>query len=223
MRKIVIVVLLAMGGAVATAPAKTKKEPSLSKLFCHARFAYVETYEGDLNPNIARQYPSDYDAATGVEQRLQQWGRYSLTQTEQQADLVFVVWKARPEGNRLPGQPTQMPPISVPQIPDPGTGQTPGNPQGTPGQSPGNPRGTPGQPPGGGPDGAGVSHGGPGAGVYPTNDQLAVYLPQSDENQQAPLWKKTEKDGLSEPRMTLFGELADAVDDACSDAGKGSQ
>lgn len=222
MRRVVVFgVLLAMGGAVAVAPAKTKKDAGLSKLFCHARFATVQTYEGELNPAVARQYPSDYDAAVGVQQRIRQWGRYTLLYDNQQADLVFVVWKARPEGNRLPGQPTQMPPMSVPQMPDPGTGQNPGNPQGTPGQNPRNPQG---QNPGGmgGPDGVGLSNGGPGVAVYPTKDQLAVYLPQSDENQQSPLWKKSEKDGLQSPRMTLFGELADAVDDACSDA-KGSQ
>jgi hypothetical protein len=224
MRKTVLVVLMAMGGVVATAPAKTKKEAELSKLFCQARYVYVETYEGDLNPEIARQYPVDYDAAVGVEQRIQGWGRYKLASGQQQADLVFVVWKARPEGNRLPGQPTQMPPVSVPQMPDPGTGQNPRNPQGAPGQNPGgmpgqNPQGMPGQNPGGGPDGVGVSHGGPGVAVYPTNDQLAVYQ-AGDESLGAQLWKKQEKDGLKEPRMTLFGELADAVDDACSDAGK---
>ena len=32
--------------------------------------------------------------------------------------------------------------------------------------------------------------GGPGVAAYPWNDELAVYLPQSEENQQAPLWKK---------------------------------
>ncbi|HTW48935.1 MAG TPA: hypothetical protein VMD92_13370 [Acidobacteriaceae bacterium] len=209
MRNSVFVVLLALVGVAATAPAKTKKEAGLSKLFCQARYAYVETYEGVPDARIAQEYPVDYDAAVGVQERLQKWNRYTLANEEQQADLVFVVWKARPEGNRLPGQPTQMPPIHPQQIPDPGTGagQNPGSPQGMPGQGPGGM---------GGPDGGGISHGGPGVGVYPVNDQLAVYQPQSDENLQTPIWKKSEKDGLKEPRMTLFGELADAVDDACS-------
>ena len=68
----------------------------------------------------------------------------------------------------------------------------------------------------GGPDGAGVSHGGPGFALYPPNDQLAVYQPQSDESLQGALWKKSGKDGLKEPEMTLFGDWADAVDEACA-------
>jgi hypothetical protein len=208
MRKIAFVALLATAGAVVTAPAKTKKEPSLSKLFCQASYVSVETWEGPPDARLQLQYPLDFDAAVGVEQRIQQWGRYKLVDERQQADLVFVVWKARPGGNRLPGQPTQMPPVSAPPTTDPGVGQAP-NPRnpGMPGQSPG---GT------GGPDGVGVSNGGPGVAVYSPNDQLAVYQPQSDEGLQAPLWKKTEKDGLKEAHMTLFGQLADAVDDACS-------
>jgi hypothetical protein len=213
MRRSVVVVLVALGGVTVTAPAKAKKEAPLSRMFCQARYVYVETYEGAINPDIARQYPADYDAAVGVQQRIERWDRYKLAYEEQQADLVFVVWKARPEGNRLPGQPTQMRPVTMPQIPGTGTGPSPG-------QNPRNPQGTPGQTPGdtGGPDGAGISRGGPGVAVYPPNDQLAVYQPQGDGSLAAPLWKKTEKDGLKEPRMTLFGQLADAVDDACSNA-----
>lgn len=220
MRNSLLVVLLALAGVVVNAPAKTKKEAPLSKLFCQARYVYVQTYEGPPDIQIARQYPADYNAALGVEQRIRKWNRYTLSNEEQQADLVFVVWKTRPEGNRLPGQPTQMPPLSGPGMPDPGTGptgpggpgQNPGSPQGAPGQNP------PGRNPGGmsGPNGVGVSNGGPGVGVYPMNDELAVYQPQSDESLHAPIWKKSEKDGLKEPNMTLFGQLADAVDDACS-------
>ncbi|MGC2635910.1 MAG: hypothetical protein WA294_01950 [Acidobacteriaceae bacterium] len=208
MRKSVLVVLLAIGGVAVTAAAKTKKSPPLSQLFCQARFVYVKTYEGAPDARTAQQYPGDYDAAIGVQQRLQRWNRYSQVIAEQQADLVFVVWKARPEGNRLPGQPTQMPPVSAPQVPDPGTGTQP---------TPRSPNGAPGQDPGGmgPPDSVGVSNGGPGIAAYPSKDQLAVYQPESDEDLHAPLWKKTETDGLSEPRMTLFGQLAHAVDDAC--------
>jgi hypothetical protein len=67
----------------------------------------------------------------------------------------------------------------------------------------------------GGPDGVGVSHGGQGVATYPPNDELAVYQPQSDESLQSSLWKKSEKDGLKDPNMTLFGDFADAVDEAC--------
>jgi hypothetical protein len=218
MRSAVLLGVLVLGGVVGTAPAKTKKEAPLSQLFCHAQYVYVETYEGDPDSQAAREYPDDYNAALGVQQRLQKWGRYRLVYEEQQADLVWVVWKQRKGGNRLPGQPTQMPPMSMP--PGPGTGPNPGG----PGQNPGAPGG-PRQNPGGvGPDGVGTSNGGPEVGmVWPVSDQLAVYMPQSDMNQQSPIWKKSEKDGLSEPDMPLFGKIADAVDDACSNSTTGSK
>jgi hypothetical protein len=59
--------------------------------------------------------------------------------------------------------------------------------------------------------------------VWPVNDQLAVYMPENDESLQSPLWKKSEKDGLSEPDMPLFGKIADAIDDACSKSTSGSK
>jgi len=59
--------------------------------------------------------------------------------------------------------------------------------------------------------------------VWPVHDQLAVYMPQNDESLDAPIWKKSEKDGLSEPDMPLFGKIADAVDDACSTAVRSSK
>jgi hypothetical protein len=215
MRKSVLMLALVMGGVVGTAPAKTKKEAPLSQLFCHAQYIYVQTYEGDpLNPEVAWE---DRDAATAVQQWLERWGRYTLVYQPQQADLVWVVWKERKGGNRLPGQPMGVPPVGEPQTTDPGTGRSP---TGRPGQPPGqnNPAGS------GGPDGVGTSNGGPGVGVvWPVHDQLAVYMPQNDESLDAPIWKKSEKDGLSELDMPLFGKIADAVDDACSTAVRSSK
>jgi hypothetical protein len=213
---------LFLGGAVGTAPAKAKKDAPLSKLFCHARYAYVRTYEGDPDANAAREYPQDYDAAIAVQQRIQRWGRYTLVYEQKSAELVFAVWTERKEGNRLPGQPTGMPPMSGPRVPDPGTGGPGGS---SPGSYPGGPiSGGPGQNPGGidGPDGAGGSRSGGGrplgAEIVPPGDLLAVYTPSGDETLSSPIWKKSEDGGL-QPPMHLFAELADAVDDACSDPG----
>ncbi len=218
MRNAVVVGMMVLCGVVGTAPAKTKKEAALSKLFCHAQYVYVQTYEGDPDSQTAREYPDDYNAAVGCSSDLQKWGRYTLVYEQQQADLVWVVWKQRKGGNRWPGQPSQMPPMSMP--PGPGAGPNPGGPGQNPGgvgQNPAGPGGTRQNPGGISPDGVGTSNGGPEAGmVWPVNDQLAVYMPQSDESQESPIWKKSEKDGLSEPDMPLFGKIADAVDDACS-------
>ena len=54
--------------------------------------------------------------------------------------------------------------------------------------------------------------------MFPVDDQLAVYMPPGNESLSAPIWKRSQKDGLKEPDMPLFRQLADAVDDACSDA-----
>jgi hypothetical protein len=222
MRKSVLVLALMLGGVVGTAPAKSKKEASLSKIFCHAQYVYVETYEGDtLNPNVAQE---DYDAATAVQKRIQRWGRYLLVYQQQQADLVWVVWKERKGGNRLPGLPTGLPPVGGnPQTTDPGIGRST---TGGPGRNPGQPSGAPEQNSGisDGPDGVGFGRSGEGAPlegeIVPPGDRLAVYMPPGDESPSSPIWKKSEKGGL-EPPMHLFAELADAVDAACADPNAG--
>lgn len=213
MRKGVLLAAVVLGGMAATAPAKTKKEAVIPKLFCNAQYVTVQTYEGDPDAWLARQYPSDYDAAIGVQNRIEHWGRYHMVYSPgaQSVDLIFVVWKERKTGNRLPGQPTEMPPMGGPR--EPGSGG--------PGQNPGQPQ-RPGQGPGvdDGPGDVGVSHGGgPGiGGVFPVDDQLAVYTSFGDQNTSAPLWRYSLKDGLKEPNMPLFRKFADAVDDACSDS-----
>jgi hypothetical protein len=220
MRNGVLLVVVVLGGVAAAAPAKTKKEEVIPKLFCNAQYVSVQTYEGAPDVYLARDYPSDYDAAVGVQNRIEGWGRYRLVYASsitQSVDLIFVVWKERATGNRLPGQPTEMPPVGGPREPGPGTG-APGQNPGQPGQ----PQRYPGQGPGvdDGPGNVGVTQGGgPGVGgVFPVDDQLAVYTMFDDQHTSAPLWKHSLKDGLKEPNMPLFRKFADAVDDACSDS-----
>src|ERR1035438_1572932 len=93
MRKSALVGLLVLGGMVGTAPAKAKKDPPVSKLFCQARYVYVETADGDgLNPNVL---PEDRDAADALQQHLQDWKRYVLVIRRDEADLVWVVRTGR--------------------------------------------------------------------------------------------------------------------------------
>jgi hypothetical protein len=218
MRKGVVLAGVVLCGVAATSPAKTKKEEVIPKLFCNAQYVSVATYEGDPDAYLAREYPSDYYAAVGVQGRIEKWGRYHVLyqQDQQGVDLVFVVWKERKTEDRLPGQPTEMPPVGSPREP----GQGSGGPGQNPGQ-PGQPQRWPGQGPGadGGPGDVGASHGGPGVGVvFPLEDQLAVYATFGDQSTSAPLWRHSLKDGLKEPNMPLFRKFADAVDDACSDS-----
>jgi hypothetical protein len=216
MKRGIVLVFVVLGGITVTAPAKKKKEEGLPKLFCNAQYVKVQTQEGEPGPWLAAEYPSDYNAAVGVENRIEHWGRYTVIYqpSPQSVDLVFVVWKERKTGNRLPGQPTEMP-GGGPRRP----GSGPGGPGQYPGQ-PGQPQGNPGEGPGiGGEPGDVGGIPGPGVGVmFPVDDQMAVYMTQGDGSLSAPLWRHSEKDGLKEPNMPLFRKFADAVDDACSDS-----
>ncbi len=96
MRNSAVFAVIVLTAVVGTAPAKTKKKAPVPKVFCNASFVSVQTYEGDPTGWIQRDYPSDYSAAIGVENRLKQWGRYTVVYPPQPVDLVFVVWKERP-------------------------------------------------------------------------------------------------------------------------------
>jgi len=219
MRNGVVLAAVALSGIAMTAPAKTKKEEVIPKLFCNARYVSVTTDEGDPDAYLAREYPSDYHAAVGVQDRIEQWGRYRVIYppSVQAVDLIFVVWKERKSGNRIPGQPTEMPPMGGPREPGSGPagpGQNPGQPgegQAGPGQGPGV---------GNGPGDVGATRAGERGigGIFPADDQLAVYTLFDNQSPSAPLWKHSLKDGLRQPDMPLFRKFADAVDDACSDS-----
>jgi len=72
---------------------KKPKKSSVSALFAHARYAYVEATDGnEFRPNL---YPADRQAIADVENALNQWNRYVLTTYRDEADLVFVVRKGR--------------------------------------------------------------------------------------------------------------------------------
>lgn len=229
MRKSGVVVLVVMGGVALTACAKKKKDARLPQLFCQAQFAYVQTFEGELGPEVAREYPQDYDAANALQERLQDWKRYTLTMNRGEADLVFVV-----RTGRVAGGLTNSPyPMQVPSVPG-ASAQARVPIGGGPGSMPGggDQNGPyPGAPGGGGPGSGGPGASGPGqpdvngmppmgtggmgAEAGPPNDWLAVYMKPGDQAQQAPIWEHSEKDGLQGP-MPLFQKIKDAVESQCS-------
>jgi hypothetical protein len=234
MRKSGMVALVVMGGVALTACAKKKKD-ELPQLFCQAQFVYVQTYEGELGPAVAEDYPHDYDEAQALEQRLQDWRRYTLTMNRNEADLVFVVRAGR-VANGVNNNPYPMPvpnvPGSDPQAQVPITGNPGrvgvGGPAGQGGPGMGGPGA--GGPGGGGPGtgpgadgqvGPGMGPGmgrGMGGDVGPPNDWLAVYMKpgdQSEETLHAPIWEHSERDGLQGP-MPLFQKIKDAVESQCS-------
>ncbi|HTW46618.1 MAG TPA: hypothetical protein VMD92_01650 [Acidobacteriaceae bacterium] len=208
-----LVVLLVMGGAVATAPAKNKKNAHLPQLFCQARSVYVQTVDGDpLRPQVV---PEDRAAANALIAQLQGWKRYAVVTEPQQADLVWVVRAGRvaPLGAGNSGS------NSGAANSDPsGMGANPGG----PGMSRGGQGGMNGP---GGPGsmspsdsmdaGASGNRGAGGSAIGSPDDILAIYQRPNGGPLSSPLWQRNQHNGLESPRMPLFEQIRTAVDSTC--------
>ena len=102
-----------------------EKQPPAA--FKSAMFVYVQAEDGDATRS--KLSPADRMAISDVQDGLRDWNRYTLTTSEADADLIFVVRKGRldslpgsggvPFGSPLPRVPIGRP-GSNPQ--DPGTG-----------------------------------------------------------------------------------------------------
>jgi hypothetical protein len=221
MRNWVLVLLVVVGGVVSSAPAKTKKEAPLSKLFCQARYAYVATADGDvIDPNAT---PEDRDAAAELEGLLKDWNRYTLVVHRREADLVFVVRTGRAVGVGVGTGGASTDSTVTARIgsgpngpgeggPGPGAGGTPN--LGTNGQDPGDSAG-----------GAGRGNrGAVAAEAGNPDDMLTIYMGPGDGTpQHAWLWRRSEADGLQAPNMPLFQQIRSAVDAGCqAQAAQGS-
>jgi hypothetical protein len=210
-----LVVLVLMGAAVATAPAKNKKDAQLPQLFCQARYVYVQTVNGDpLRPDVV---PEDRTAANALIAQLQGWKRYQVVTEPQQADLVWVVRTGRAvslgAGNNGGGFGSNG--GAANQDPS-GTITNPGGPNmsrggqgglnGPGGMSPGDSMGA----------GANGNRGGAGSALGSPDDILAIYQRPNGEPLTSPLWQKTQHNGLESAKMPLFGQIRTAVDAACA-------
>jgi hypothetical protein len=219
MRKSALILVLVLSGAVGTAPAKAKKDAPVSKLFCQARFVYVQTVDGDvLDPRVV---PEDRDAANQLIEQLQDWKRYTLVTRRREADLVWVVRTGRLASVGLSGGPasTSDPGVTVgggsrgANAPGdggagPGAGGTP-NP-GSNGQDPGNSGGIGGQ----------SNRVGNVAEIGEPDDMLAIFTgPAEGPPLQSWLWRHTLQGGLQDPNMPLFQQIRRAVDAGCVDPG----
>ena len=73
--------------------AQTKKKHTVPAAFSNARYAWVESMEGDAyKPGLL---PEDRQAIFDVEGALRDWNRYALTANRSEADLVFIIRKGR--------------------------------------------------------------------------------------------------------------------------------
>ncbi len=164
--------------------AQGKKKHTVPAAFDNARYAWVETMDGQnaYTPGI---FPSDRDAIIDVEDAIRDWNCYSITISRNQAELVFVVRKGRLASATIGG--------TV------GAGNGPRN-QPYPNQRP-----TSG--PGGPPTGVVV-----GTEVGPPDDLLEVHLLNADGTLGAVLWTRSFHDGLDAPQVTLVADLKKAVE-----------
>jgi len=223
-----IAFILALAPALAMSQAKQKETNKLPAAFNQARYVYVQAMDGqEFDPRLI---PEDREAIATVMKALNDWNRYVLTLSCEQADLIFVVRKGRLSTTDAIGQ-RGAGPLGVPGRPTgaqaPGaTGAIPGEPGcGGPGSSGGLGGCSCGGPAAGGPAYGGPGPGAPGAGgpasggsvgeeVGPADDLLEVYQPTPDHERGTLLWEHTRANGLDEPGLTLFKDLKDQVERA---------
>jgi len=164
--------------------AQTKKKPTAPAVFGNARYAWVESVDGDaFRPGLV---PEDRQAIADVEDALRAWNRYSLTAQRNEAELLFIVRKGRIASVHVGGT----------------IGTTP-----YPGQSPAGGSGSSGQGSGGTVRGVNV-----GGEAGPPDDILEVYMLNSDGSQGTKIWQRSIPDGLNAPQVNLVAELKKAVE-----------
>ena len=127
----------------------------------------------------------DRQAIYNVEKQLKAWGRYTVTLSREHADLVLRIHKSRVGNSNIP-----VVAPSGPRQP----GKVPRDPS-DPTNSPSGP-------------GLGTEYGSP-------DDELLVYIPTGlASSMTGPIWSDSRKNGLNAPRVPLFQELKQDVEDA---------
>ncbi len=116
------VIALVLLSSLAFAQNQSKKKPTVSAVFGHARYVWVESMDGDIyNPSLL---PADRQAITDVQNALRKWGRYVLTADRQNAELVFVVRTGRVGEGKIRGS-VGYPGTGPPGYPNTGPQQDP--------------------------------------------------------------------------------------------------
>jgi hypothetical protein len=175
-------------------PAAKAKKHDISPAFQTAKTVYVEAADGSYsNPGLLS---GDRQAIQDLEQGLRRWGRYSLAEHPEGADLIFVVHKGRGSGTSDAAQPNLPTPARSPA----------GTPAGTPGGAPG---GMTPRAPGQIGDQDSVSSANEIGGDV---DRLMVFTPDGYIKRKNPIWTREIRDGLDAPSFLLLGQLRDAVE-----------
>jgi hypothetical protein len=177
------VILLAI---IASAPANAKpKKPSVPEAFGAAHTVFVEARDDRDITDISLD-PDDRKAILDVQDGIQDWGRYTLSRSRLDADLILVVYKGRvvrdqpnsgAQGNmRLPGG--RLPVQDPSDVTQNGTNSI-------------------------SPDG-----------LTREKDQLLVYQIPSGGKLKDPIWRSEQERGLDAPSVLLLRRLKDEVEKA---------
>ena len=164
-------------------PAAEAKKRDISPVFQSAKTVYVEAADGpDPHPGL---YSGDRQAVRDVQDGLRLWGRYTVVEHPEGADLIFLVRKGRTRGT---GEDPQ------PNLPAPSRSLGGMTGPRTPGQAA---------------DPDSIS---PATEMGSDNDRLMVFTPEAYLRRKSPIWTRESKDGLDAPARLLVGQLKDAVE-----------
>jgi len=167
---------------ILTPSAMAKKHDDVSPAFQTSKTVYVEAADGIYSkPGL---FWGDRKAIEDLEDGLRRWGRYSVVDRPEGADLIFVVRKGHgaeddsrpnvPTPSRLPGGGT-----IAPRVPGPPGDQ---DPMSTATQ------------------------------MGPDDDRLMIFTLNANGKRKGPIWTRELKDGLDAPSLFLLGQLKDAVE-----------
>ena len=176
-RKLALISLLIAVIGLVSAPAKSKKHASLPEVFESAHTVFVESRDGDITDLTLD--PEDRTAILDMQDAIQDWGRYSLSRSRRDADLVIVVHKGRVWRDQSN--------TTNPAGPHLSTSHTPLQDPTDASQGPGN---------NGSPDG-----------LTREKDQLWVYTIQPDGKLKGPIWNDNQERGLNTSNILLFQRL----------------
>ena len=169
-----------------SAPATAKpKKPSVPEAFEAAHTVFVEARDDRDITDISLD-TDDRNAILDVQDGIQDWGRYTLSRSRRDADLILVVYKGRvvrdQPNSAAPG--SLRLPVGHSPIQDPSDASQSGTNTGSPN------------------------------GLTREKDQLWVYTIQSDGKLKGPIWRDEQELGLNGPNVLLLRRLKDEVEKA---------
>jgi hypothetical protein len=184
LRPAICLVLLVLAGFASAKP----KHNSLPEVFETAKTVHVETLDARDITDITLD-PEIRETILDVQDAIQHWGRYSLSRSRHEADLILVVYKGR-----LRSGSDDTPTLSIPRssnIPvNRGPVQNPSD--ASQGQNGSNPQDS----------------------FNLERDDLKVYAPNPDGKLKGVLWHRELDRGLDAPNLILLRQLEHEIDKA---------